>query len=183
MVRRGSTGSSPSEGLQKGPANGDLVLPAMAKIWASRGYETGTFWNRRALGGTHDASRHIRDLLNRGDSLDKPLQTDPPRFLCWHETDSLLRLERGSRATTRRGRRAVGGGQRPRAAAGRDGGPMALRARRRCDLPHRTCRSSSRRGWIWREPMSFRWSAGLYRVRIRKRLEGSRPAVMTPEAA
>jgi len=49
--KEGVDGSSPSEGLFKIPANGHLVLPAMARF---RRFAGTKFWDRRALAGTRD---------------------------------------------------------------------------------------------------------------------------------
>src|SRR4029453_6800747 len=56
--KEGVDGSSPSEGLQKRPANGHMVLPAMARLRVFAGTRRVTFWDWWALAGTRDVSRH-----------------------------------------------------------------------------------------------------------------------------
>ena len=62
MIARGRQFES-VRGLQKSPANGHIVLTAAARFRRFRGYETGTFWDWRALAGTCDVSRHNFQVL------------------------------------------------------------------------------------------------------------------------
>ena len=54
--KEGVDGSSPSEGLQKSPANRYVVLPIVARFSILRGYETGTFWDSRANAMSRDSA-------------------------------------------------------------------------------------------------------------------------------
>ena len=74
--KEGVDGSSPSEGFEKSPANGHMLLPEPTKFAPLRGYETGTFWDWRALAGMRDVSRH--SLKRARDTRSPPLTRKAP---------------------------------------------------------------------------------------------------------
>ena len=74
--KEGVDGSSPSEGLHKSPANGHFYVARNGEISILRGYETGTFWDWRALAGTGDVLRH--SLERARETRSRPLTRKAP---------------------------------------------------------------------------------------------------------
>ena len=74
--KEGVDGSSPSEGLRKSPANGWLVLPAMARFRHFAGTRRVHFGNgghSRARATSRDTARNVLETLDRDKALEKLL--------------------------------------------------------------------------------------------------------------
>src|SRR5919106_1493716 len=83
--KEGVDGSSPSEGLHKSPANGHVVLPAMAKfrrLAGTRRVHFGTGGHSRAHATSRDAASSVLKRLDRDLLLKKLLQTGSRRCPC-----------------------------------------------------------------------------------------------------
>src|SRR6266540_6130268 len=91
--KEGVDGSSPSEGLPKRPANGHLVLPAMARFrhfTGTRRVHFGTGGHSRARATSRDTAWDVLETLDRDHSLEKFLQAGGRRCPRWRDADSLL---------------------------------------------------------------------------------------------
>jgi hypothetical protein len=72
--KEGVDGSSPSEGLKKNPANGQVVLPVMTKFGlfaGTRRVHFGTGGQSRARGTSRGTARNVLETLDRDHSLEK----------------------------------------------------------------------------------------------------------------
>jgi hypothetical protein len=76
--KEGVDGSSPSEGLLESPANGHIVLPAMARFGffaGTRRVHFGTGGHSRAFATSPDLRHDLFEILDRDHRLGKFLQT------------------------------------------------------------------------------------------------------------
>src|SRR6266536_4404277 len=90
----GVDGSSPSEGLSKGPANGHFMLPAAARFRffaGTRRVHFGTGGHSTARATSRDTAWNALEALDRDYRREKFLQTRHRRCPRWRDGDSLLR--------------------------------------------------------------------------------------------
>ena len=96
--KEGVDGSSPSEGLHKSPANGHVVLPAVARFRffaGTRRVHFGTGGHSRARTTSRGTAWNVLETLDCEHALEKFLQTGGRSCPHWREADSLLRLSGG----------------------------------------------------------------------------------------
>jgi hypothetical protein len=92
--KEGVDGSSPSEGLLRSPANGHMMLPAMARFRdfaGTRRVHFGTGGHLRARATSRGAAWDADETGDRDDGFGKFLQTDVWCYPWWREADHLLR--------------------------------------------------------------------------------------------
>ena len=84
--KEGVDGSSPSEGLQKSPANGHMVLPGATKssvVAGTRRVRFGTGGHSRARATSRDTARNVPETLDPDHLLRKLLHTGDLRCPSW----------------------------------------------------------------------------------------------------